>query len=253
MPLLIVEADVEAPRPRRLCVTVLSQGGVTSAGSLFGSLSDELVAKGSRRQFRRLVARAFDLAVGGVLVVLFSPVMAVVAVAVKFDSPGPILFRQERVARGGRMFTMLKFRSMRTDADENVHKEYVQKIYTEGATQVAAKLHNDDRVTRVGSLLRRTSLDELPQFFNVLGGSMSIVGPRPVLPYEVEVMGPENLDRFSVKPGLTGPWQIEGRGRTTFLEMMALDVNYARKASFLTDLGLLIRTPWAVVRAKGAK
>jgi lipopolysaccharide/colanic/teichoic acid biosynthesis glycosyltransferase len=164
-----------------------------------------------------------------------------------------VLFRQERVGRGGTMFTMLKFRSMRTDADENVHKEYVQKIYTEGATTVAAKLHNDDRVTRVGKVIRRTSLDELPQFFNVLGGSMSIVGPRPVLPYEVEVMGRENLDRFAVKPGLTGPWQVDGRGRTTFLEMMTLDVDYARTASVLTDLWLLARTPWAVLTAKGAK
>jgi lipopolysaccharide/colanic/teichoic acid biosynthesis glycosyltransferase len=234
-------------------LTVLSQGGVSSKSTLFDSLSEDLVAKGSRGRFRRAVTRALDLLVGALLTLLFSPVMLLVGLAVRLDSKGPVLFRQERVARGGEMFTMLKFRSMRTDADENVHKEYVQKIYTEGATTVAAKLHNDDRVTRVGKLLRKTSLDELPQFFNVLGGSMSIVGPRPVLPYEVEVMGPENLDRFAVKPGLTGPWQVDGRGRTTFLEMMALDVEYARSASVFTDLWLLARTPWAVLTAKGAK
>ncbi len=179
--------------------------------------------------------------------------MLVALLWVAIDSPGPVLFRQQRVGRGGRMFTMLKFRSMRTGADENVHKEYVQKIYTEGASTVAAKLHNDDRVTRSGKLLRKTSLDELPQLFNILGGSMSLVGPRPVLPYEVEVMGPENLDRFAVKPGLTGPWQVYGRGRVTFLEMMELDVSYARKASVFTDLGLIIRTPLAVLSGKGAK
>jgi lipopolysaccharide/colanic/teichoic acid biosynthesis glycosyltransferase len=234
-------------------LTVLSQGGVSSKSALFDSLSEELVAKGSRGRFHRAVTRTLDLLIGCVFTLLFSPVMLVVAIAVKLDSKGPILFRQERVGRGGTMFTMLKFRSMRTDADENVHKEYVQKIYTEGAATVAAKLHNDDRVTRVGKLIRKTSLDELPQFFNVLGGSMSIVGPRPVLPYEVEVMGAENLDRFSVKPGLTGPWQVDGRGRTTFLEMMALDVQYARTASVFTDLWLLARTPWAVLTAKGAK
>lgn len=233
-------------------MTVLSRGGAPQQ-TLFESLSEELVTAGPRGRVRRAVTRTLDLLIGGLLTLLFSPIMLVVAVAVAVDSRGPVLFRQERVGRGGTMFTMLKFRSMRTDADENVHKEYVQKIYTEGATTVAAKLHNDDRVTRVGKVIRRTSLDELPQFFNVLGGSMSIVGPRPVLPYEVEVMGRENLDRFAVKPGLTGPWQVDGRGRTTFLEMMTLDVDYARTASVLTDLWLLARTPWAVLTAKGAK
>jgi lipopolysaccharide/colanic/teichoic acid biosynthesis glycosyltransferase len=233
-------------------LTVLSRGGAPQQ-TLFESLSEELVTAGPRGRVRRAVTRTLDLLIGGLLTLLFSPIMLVVAVAVAVDSRGSVLFRQERVGRGGTMFTMLKFRSMRTDADENVHKEYVQKIYTEGATTVAAKLHNDDRVTRVGKVIRRTSLDELPQFFNVLGGSMSIVGPRPVLPYEVEVMGRENLDRFAVKPGLTGPWQVDGRGRTTFLEMMTLDVDYARTASVLTDLWLLARTPWAVLTAKGAK
>jgi lipopolysaccharide/colanic/teichoic acid biosynthesis glycosyltransferase len=234
-------------------LTLLSQDGATAKTTLYASLSDDLVTSGARSRLRRAVTRSLDLLFAALLLVVLSPIMVVVAVAVAADSRGPILFRQERVGRAGHMFTMLKFRSMRTDADENVHKEYVQKIYTEGATQVAAKLNNDDRVTRVGKLLRKTSLDELPQFFNVLGGSMSIVGPRPVLPYEVEVMGTENLARFSVKPGLTGPWQVEGRGRTTFLEMMALDVTYARTASVFTDLSLFLRTPWAVLTAKGAK
>jgi lipopolysaccharide/colanic/teichoic acid biosynthesis glycosyltransferase len=234
-------------------LTVLSRSGVPAQQTLLDSLSAELVTAGPRGPFRRAVTRTLDILIAGVLVLLLSPVMLLVALAVRLDSRGPVLFRQQRVGRAGPLFTMLKFRSMRTDADENVHKEYVQKIYTEGATTVAAKLHSDDRVTRVGTIIRRTSLDELPQFFNVLGGSMSIVGPRPVLPYEVEVMGPENLDRFAVKPGLTGPWQVDGRGRTTFLEMMAFDVEYARNASVFTDLWLLARTPWAVLTAKGAK
>jgi lipopolysaccharide/colanic/teichoic acid biosynthesis glycosyltransferase len=222
----------------------------TTQTPLISQLSDELVTRG---RVQRIATRALDIVIACVGIALSSPFMLLAILWVAFDSPGPVLFRQQRVGRGGRMFTMLKFRSMRTDSDENVHKEYVQKLYTEGATTVAAKLHNDDRVTRSGKLLRKTSLDELPQLFNILGGSMSVVGPRPVLPYEVEVMGPENLDRFAVKPGLTGPWQVYGRGRVTFLEMMELDVRYARQASVATDLGLIVRTPLAVLSGKGAK
>jgi lipopolysaccharide/colanic/teichoic acid biosynthesis glycosyltransferase len=234
-------------------MTTLSRDGAAYERTLLESLSEELVADGARSRAHRAVTRTLDLLIAGFLALVFAPVMALVAVAVKLDSPGPVLFRQERVGRGGAMFTMLKFRSMRTDADESVHKEYVKRIYAEGATTVAAKLQSDDRVTRVGSLIRKTSLDEFPQFFNVLGGSMSVVGPRPLLPYEVEVMGADNVDRFAVKPGLTGPWQVDGRGRTTFLEMMTLDVRYARTASVRTDLWLVLRTPWAVLTAKGAK
>jgi lipopolysaccharide/colanic/teichoic acid biosynthesis glycosyltransferase len=211
------------------------------------------VHHGCRGRFQRLATRGLDILLASIGILLASPFMLLAALWVAVDSPGPVLFRQERVGRGGRSFTMLKFRSMRTDADENVHKEYVQKIYTEGATTVAAKLHNDDRVTKSGTLLRKTSLDELPQLFNILGGSMSLVGPRPVLPYEVEVMGPENLDRFAVKPGLTGPWQVYGRGRTTFLEMMEFDVRYARQGTIFTDIALIARTPVAVLSGKGAK
>jgi lipopolysaccharide/colanic/teichoic acid biosynthesis glycosyltransferase len=211
------------------------------------------VNHGCRGRFQRLATRCLDILLASIGILLTSPLMLLAALWVAVDSPGPVLFRQERVGRGGRSFTMLKFRSMRTDADENVHKEYVQKIYTEGATTVAAKLHNDDRVTKSGKLLRKTSLDELPQLFNILGGSMSLVGPRPVLPYEVEVMGLENLDRFAVKPGLTGPWQVYGRGRTTFLEMMEFDVQYARKGTVFTDIALIARTPIAVLSGKGAK
>ncbi|WP_222854268.1 sugar transferase [Fodinicola acaciae] len=250
-------------------MTVLSRGGLATAARdqaspksgraggpptpLISQLSDELVKHGPRGRFQRIATRCLDILFASIGILLASPFMLLAALWVAVDSPGPVLFRQERVGRGGRSFTMLKFRSMRTDADENVHKEYVQKIYTEGATTVAAKLHNDDRVTKSGKLLRKTSLDELPQLFNILGGSMSLVGPRPVLPYEVEVMGPENLDRFAVKPGLTGPWQVHGRGRTTFLEMMEFDVRYARQATVLTDLGLIVRTPVAVLSGKGAK
>lgn len=221
--------------------------------SLLSQLSDDLVTRGARGRFQRAAIRGLDILIASVALLLASPFMLAAALWVTFDSTGPVLFRQQRVGRGGRMFTMLKFRSMRVDTDENVHKEYVQKIYTEGATTVAAKLHNDDRVTRSGKFLRKTSVDELPQLLNILGGSMSVVGPRPLLPYEVEVIGAENLDRFAVKPGLTGPWQVYGRGRVTFLEMMELDVSYARRSTIFTDLALIARTPWAVLSGKGAK
>ena len=192
-------------------------------------------------------------------ILLFFPVMLAVAVAVKLSSKGPILFRQERLGQFGRPFTFLKFRSMRTDTDASIHQKYIQDLIKGAAEnhgsddQPLYKLSNDPRITKVGHFIRKTSLDELPQFFNVLSGEMSLVGPRPPIPYEVESYKSWHLRRIlDAKPGLTGIWQVYGRSTTTFDEMVRLDLQYAESRSVLTDIKLLILTPLAIFNTKGA-
>ena len=183
------------------------------------------------------------------------------AIAIKLSSKGPILFRQQRVGQYGRCFTFLKFRSMHIDNDPNVHKEYVKKFIAGLAEREASngngegvyKLTNDRRVTRLGRFLRRTSLDELPQLFNVLGGTMSLVGPRPAIPYEVAAYETWHRRRvLEVKPGITGSWQVNGRSRVKFDEMVRLDLQYARSWSPWMDINILMRTPRAVLGGDGA-
>ncbi|HEX5163864.1 MAG TPA: sugar transferase [Thermomicrobiales bacterium] len=203
--------------------------------------------------------RLFDLVVGSLLILCLLPVFIVCAFLVWRSSPGPIIFRQPRVGVRGREFTFLKFRSMRVDADPAIHREYVAKFINGAAEQQPAgngsmfKLVEDPRVTRVGRVLRRTSLDELPQLFNVIRGNMSLVGPRPPIPYELEHYRPEHYHRLAVKPGMTGLWQVSGRSHTTFDEMIALDIEYIHRASFLTDLRLLFRTIPVVLGQHGAQ
>jgi len=207
----------------------------------------------------RLSKRLFDLVGASVLLVCLSPVMLVCALLVRLSSPGPVLFRQQRVGAQGREFTFLKFRSMRVDADPALHREYVARFINGAAEQQTSdkgamfKLVQDPRVTPVGRWLRRTSLDELPQLINVLRGEMSLVGPRPPIPYELEHYRPEHLRRLAVKPGITGLWQISGRSHTTFEEMVALDLEYIQRASFMTDLGILLRTVPVVITQHGAQ
>ena len=202
--------------------------------------------------------RPLDLAGSAVLLLLLVPVLFFVAVLVKLTSPGPVLFRQTRVGQGGRHFTMLKFRTMRVDADEALHHEFVTRFIRSSADmdrdgRAVFKITNDPRVTPIGRCLRETSLDELPQFWNVLRGDMSLVGPRPPLPYEVEHYRAWHWHRvLHAKPGLTGLWQVVGRSRTTFDEMVRLDLRYARTCSLRTDLGILLATPAAVVSRSGA-
>jgi lipopolysaccharide/colanic/teichoic acid biosynthesis glycosyltransferase len=191
----------------------------------------------------------------GLLVVL-SPVLAVIAAAVRLDSPGPALYKQERVGRGGRRFTMYKFRTMRADSDTAVHRDYVLR-YMSGAGEELRnadgryKLESDPRVTRTGRWLRRTSLDELPQLLNVAFGQMSLVGPRPPLPYEVERYTQRHARRLEALPGMTGLWQVSGRNRTTFEEMVDLDLAYIERWSPWLDLRILARTIGVVVTGEG--
>jgi lipopolysaccharide/colanic/teichoic acid biosynthesis glycosyltransferase len=192
------------------------------------------------------------------LLLLFAPVTAGVFAAVKWTSPGPALFRQVRIGRRGEPFTMLKFRTMHVNAGHGIHQDYLAWFIASSGKQPRTgdeifKLTNDPRVTRVGRFLRKTSLDELPQFWNVLRGDMSLVGPRPPLPFELERYQPWHRRRvLEAKPGVTGLWQVYGRSRTTFDEMVRLDLRYARTHSLWTDIRILAATPRAMFSGRGA-
>lgn len=199
--------------------------------------------------------RAMDVALGGALLVLTSPVWLAVAIAIKTTTPGPVFFRQQRIGLSGVPFTLLKFRSMQHGAPEDVHERFVATMISAipavAAPRAIHKLQNDLRVTRVGRWIRRMSLDELPQLINVLRGEMSLVGPRPPLAYEVTKYEPWQHERLAVRPGITGLWQVSGRNRLTYFEMCEIDVRYVRGWSLSTDLRILMRTPWAVVVERG--
>ena len=221
------------------------------------ALYPDLQREDGRKRMSRGFKRAMDVAGALVAVVIFSPLFLVIAAAVKLSSKGPMLFRQPRIGQYGQRFTFLKFRSMYVNNSADIHKEYVRKLIAGKADQKGRdgvfKITDDPRVTPVGKILRRTSLDELPQFFNVLMGQMSLVGPRPPLPYEVEAYDVWHRRRLlDARPGITGLWQVNGRSRTRFDEMVRLDLQYARKQSLWLDLKILLRTPAAVVSGDGA-
>jgi len=184
-------------------------------------------------------------------IILSLPFFLIIPVAIKLTSKGPVLFKQERIGYGAKPFTFLKFRTMKTDSGDQIHKDYVRK-HIEGKTEEINngdaekplyKINNDPRITKVGHILRKTSLDELPQFFNVLIGDMSLVGPRPPIPYEVEFYKNWHLRRvMEVKPGITGLWQVYGRNKTTFDNMVRLDLQYVRKKSIFFDLKIIFKT-----------
>jgi exopolysaccharide biosynthesis polyprenyl glycosylphosphotransferase len=199
----------------------------------------------------RFLKRCLDIAGAAVLLTIIAPVLLVIALLVRRDSHGPVFFRQTRLGKDLRPFTVLKFRTMREGTDATPHREYVGRIMTADALPTANNLYKLDRsdaTTRVGRWLRKTSLDELPQLFNVLRGEMSLVGPRPLIPYEVELLASHHYERFLVPAGLTGLWQVEGRAHMTFREALDLDVVYARSWSLGLDLRLLLRTPLLMLR-----
>jgi lipopolysaccharide/colanic/teichoic acid biosynthesis glycosyltransferase len=223
------------------------------------TLYPELVKGKSGGKLFRVVKRTMDVVGSAIAILLLSPLMLVITVAIKLTSKGPVLFRQERVGLHGVPFEFLKFRSMDANSDEGLHEAYVAKFIAgeEPAAPVNGKsvykMTDDPRVTAVGRFLRRSSMDEVPQFFNVLKGEMSLVGPRPALCYEVNRYRPWHRRRIlEAKPGLTGLWQVRGRSRTTFDEMVRLDLQYVREASLLLDLKILLKTPLAVFSGEGA-
>lgn len=202
--------------------------------------------------------RLLDLVIASVCLVLVSPLLAAVAVIVRATSPGPALFRQPRVGLGRRQFVLYKFRTMYDGNSSEVHREYVSKLLTDdhppaGGQEGLYKLEDDPRITRVGRLLRRTSIDELPQLFNVLRGEMSLVGPRPVLPWEADLIGAVHAPRFLATPGITGLWQVSGRNRLTIRQGFDLDVEYLHRQSFVFDLLILLKTVPVVLSARGAR
>ncbi|MCI0453051.1 MAG: sugar transferase [Candidatus Latescibacteria bacterium] len=192
--------------------------------------------------------RAFDLVAGSAILLLLLPVIPMVAIMIRLDSQGPVFYRQERVGKNGRPFKFYKFRSMRADSDRlRAELETSNEL-----TGPVFKMKNDPRVTSVGQFLRRSSLDEIPQIFNVLRGDMSIVGPRPALPGEVAKYEVWHRRRLEVKPGITCLWQVAGRNHVGFDEWMRLDIEYMSRRSVRTDLGIFLKTIPAVIARRGA-
>lgn len=213
--------------------------------------------KTNRKGASRLLKRVMDIAGSLLALALLSPLFLVIAFAIKLTSSGPVFFRQQRIGQQGKSFTFLKFRSMYSTGDHTIHKEYVKNLISgEDASARDGKVYkltNDPRVTRLGRFLRRSSLDEIPQFLNVLAGQMSLVGPRPPVPYEVAFYDLWHVQRLlAVKPGITGLWQVEGRSRVNFDQMVRLDLKYATSWSVWLDLKILVKTPAAVFSGAGA-
>jgi lipopolysaccharide/colanic/teichoic acid biosynthesis glycosyltransferase len=223
-------------------------------------LHPDLLEKEKKTKFSRLLKRVMDVAVSMVMLILCAPLFLAIALAIKLTSKGPVLFKQERVGQQGLRFPFLKFRSMKCGSNPRIHREYVQRFIagevapgsTEDNQKAVYKIQDDPRVTRIGKFLRKTSLDELPQLINVLKGEMSLVGPRPPIPYEVAAYQSWHRRRMLVKPGITGLWQVDGRSRTTFDDMVRLDLRYARTWSPWLDFKILLRTPRAMFSGEGA-
>jgi lipopolysaccharide/colanic/teichoic acid biosynthesis glycosyltransferase len=225
------------------------------------TLYPDLIRRENRRKLAGALKRMIDVGGSTVGLMLASPLFLAIALLIKTTSKGPVFFRQRRIGQYGTSFVFLKFRSMQDNNDSSKHEEYVRKLIagtaephpSDGNGKQVYKLTRDSRITRVGSFLRRTSLDELPQLINVLRGEMSLVGPRPPVPYEVEAYDVWHRRRLlEAKPGITGLWQVSGRSRVTFDEMVRLDLRYARTWTLWMDLKILLRTPFAVFLGEGA-
>ncbi len=231
----------------------------TSTGN--PTLYPDLIHRENARRGLLAIKRLMDIVGSLCAIALLSPLFLLVALCVKFGSRGPILFKQERVGQFGRPFTFLKFRSMYVDNNPKIHREFMKRVISgdfegqedgpkngKGGKDKVYKMTNDPRITRIGRFIRRTSLDELPQFFNVLSGEMSLVGPRPPLAYECQEYDVWHRRRvLEVKPGITGLWQVKGRSRVRFDDMVRLDLQYVRDWSIWLDIRILLKTPFAVL------
>lgn len=210
--------------------------------------------------WRRLFKRVFDVVATAILLAITWPIMLMVAILIKLDSPGPIFYRQKRIGENGQPFYMLKFRSMKINTDDKLHREHMAKLIKENLSLTDAtapstkslKMQSDPRITRVGRFIRKTSIDELPQLFNVLFGEMSLVGPRPPIPYEVEMYQEWHKRRLEAIPGVTGLWQVQGRNRVSFDEMVRMDLDYIEHQSLWLDTKLLLMTPFSLLSGQGA-
>lgn len=237
---------LETPPPRRATPAAV----LGSEGLRFSSeVKMQIALFNARNPVQRLFKRWLDLFLALVAVICLSPLYLGLALWIKFDSPGPIFFKQVRVGRGGRTFTMFKFRSMYVNAADIRKTMNLPRIPGDPRD---TKIKNDPRVTRVGRLIRRTSLDELPQLFNVIRGDMSLVGPRPALPSEALEWKIKHFRRLAVEQGCTCIWQVSGRSDTSFQDQMRMDISYVKTWSLLGDLKLIFLTIWVMVTGKGA-
>lgn len=229
------------------------------------ALYPDLFETDKKKKVSLLIKRVMDVVGSSVALALASPFFLILASAIKLTSKGPVFFRQERIGQYGVRFQFLKFRSMKVSNDAGIHKEYVKNFIAgkvaaapggengNGNGQSVYKITNDPRVTFIGRIMRRTSLDEVPQFWNVLKGDMSLVGPRPPIPYEIESYDVWHRRRLlEVKPGITGLWQVHGRSKTTFDEMVRLDLQYSKTWTPFLDAKIILKTPRAVISGDGA-
>jgi len=223
----------------------------------------DLAPRRPSQKATRILKRIMDITGSIFCIILFAPFFIAIAILIKATSKGPVFFKQERIGQFGKRFTFLKFRSMYIDCDDQIHKDYIRDLICEnksaeggnemGKKEDVYKIKDDPRITWVGSFIRKSSLDELPQFFNVLRGDMSLVGPRPPIPYELDHYTVWHKRRINeVKPGITGIWQIRGRSSTTFDEMVRMDIQYVREWSLFMDVKILLMTPAAMFNGRGA-
>ena len=241
----------------RLNISLYLQPDSASNWQEWSGLYRDLRERETTGKLSRAAKRGLDIVGSATALFILSPLMGVLALLIKLSSKGPVFFRQTRVGYRGASFTFLKFRTMRQDNNPDIHKQYIQRFIAgqmnSSGPATVYKIKNDPRVTRIGRFLRKTSLDELPQFWNVLIGEMSLVGPRPPIPYEVECYDIWHRRRvLEVKPGITGLWQVRGRSRTNFNDMVRLDLQYARSWSIWLDLKILFETPRAIISGNGA-
>jgi len=248
-----------------LSAITAQDAAVAESGVLTGASgnAEQAFADGPSIHYKYL-KRGLDVIVASVVLIAMIPLILVIALAIWLDDRGPVFYRQQRVGTRGRRqgrrirwearpFSIIKFRTMVRDADRTpVHEDFIKSFVQDG-NSAEYKLSGDARVTRVGRFLRATSLDELPQFFNVMSGTMSLVGPRPVPPYEVALYQERHCERLAAVPGITGMWQVLGRGRVGFEEMVRLDIEYVRRQSLWLDVSLLARTLPAVLHKRGAR
>jgi lipopolysaccharide/colanic/teichoic acid biosynthesis glycosyltransferase len=248
-------------------------GGFSSNIICKGIQTGSLAGLGLRETVYYYTKRCFDTVVAAILLILLAPLLLVIAILIRLDSPGPVIFSQTRVGckyrrSGGRMkkepctFTFYKFRSMKYKADSGCHREFIEAYIRNDTEKMKSlqkgpsdggnlyKLNGDSRITRIGKYLRKTSLDELPQLWNVIKGEMSLVGPRPAIPYEVEMYERRHIKRLYALPGITGLWQVKGRNSVSFEDMVTLDIEYVDNRSFWLDIKILVLTPLAVLSKK---
>jgi lipopolysaccharide/colanic/teichoic acid biosynthesis glycosyltransferase len=247
---------ITATYPDHIFQKLLSEDG--SQPNLFPLDIDDT---GKAHRLQSILKRAIDIIGSLIGLILSSPIILLTAIAVKATSPGPVIFKQTRLGMKGNRFSFYKFRSMYCDCDDQIHRQYVadlirgdlEKINQGEGDKPLFKMKTDPRITQVGRIIRKTSIDELPQFFNVLKGNMSLVGPRPPLPYEVEKYEPWHLRRIlEVKPGITGLWQVDGRSQTSFNDMVRMDLRYVQNWSLSFDVRILVKTVKAVLLPNGA-